>query len=478
MLLRILVATESPREAPRLAQLVASEDVLVTCLPAGGVLWEELRAREVDLVIVEDRLLDHPLAASLTLIRNLPGAPEVVVFVRDSSPELRAQAQAAGAFAVIDRAVEKAELVLALESVIGRRTEAARRRLMAERADERSSLSDFSSSSPAMREFLAFVRKVVQTDSSLLVLGETGVGKEYLSRAIHAESPRSEGPFIPVNCSALSESLLESELFGHVEGAFTGASRSRRGYFELAHRGTLFLDEIGELSSQLQVKLLRVLQEKTIQPVGGEEEIEVDVRLVTATNRDLREEMEAERFRADLFYRLSVVTLEVPPLRSRREDIPRLIESHVEDFRISMKRTAETVSDEAMEQLIDYAWPGNVRELSNVIERAVLLCEGTEITSRDLPVEIRGESIELVTTVGEAVQDALGRDDELSTQPFRAQRREVLRNFERAYLTALLKRCNGRIQDAARTAGINTRSLYEKMRRLGIKKEYFKVRKR
>ena len=328
-----------------------------------------------------------------------------------------------------------------------------------------------------MREFLSLVRRVADTDTTLLVLGETGVGKEYLSRAIHAESSRSDGPFIAVNCVALSESLLESELFGHVEGAFTGAIRARRGYFELAHCGTLFLDEIGELPPQLQVKLLRALEERRIQPVGAEEEIEVDVRIIAATHRDLAEEVQARRFRSDLFYRLSVVTLEVPPLRARQEDIRGLVESNAEHFQFTMKRTAESVRGDALELLTQYSWPGNVRELINVVERAVLLCEGTEITPQDLPPEIRGEEAVLIPgpaeTLARISEDAL--EDELLERPFREARREVIEAFERRYIENLLQRSHGRIKDAARLADLNTRSLFDKMQRLRIRKEHFKL---
>ena len=217
-------------------------------------------------------------------------------------------------------------LLETLRSLVERRRQDGLRRLKAERPEERYSLNDFVLVSPAMQRFVAVARRVVAADSSLLILGETGVGKERLARAIHAESPRARGPFVAVNCGALPEGLLESELFGHERGAFTGAVASRKGHFELAHEGTIFLDEIGEMPLHLQVKLLRVLEERRLQRVGGQRPIAIDVRVMAATNRDLEAEMGAGRFRNDLYYRLAVVTLTLPPLRDRAEDIPDLVE--------------------------------------------------------------------------------------------------------------------------------------------------------
>jgi DNA-binding NtrC family response regulator len=477
MLLRILIATSDVSDAQRLCTLLDGEDVLITPLVKGENLWERLRHEACDLVVLSDGLLGDGLVSALADIRGLPDVPEVVVLSGNNDADRRAELCAAGAFAVVNPDVSRKELVQALQTLVTRRTNQAQLALLADQARDENRLSDFASSSPPMREFLALVRRVVDTDTTLLVLGETGVGKEYLSRAMHAESRRSDGPFVAVNCAALSESLLESELFGHVEGAFTGALRARRGYFELAHKGTLFLDEIGELTPQLQVKLLRALEERRVQPVGGEMEIDVDVRIIAATNRDLAEDVRTKRFRSDLFYRLSVVALDVPPLRVRSEDIPGLVESNVEHFQLTMNRTAREVREDAMECLCSYSWPGNVRELINVMERAVLLCEGTEITPHDLPPEIcREEQPGLFRPVDElGTGPATVASGSLLGQPFRDARKQVIEEFERHYIESLLQRSHGRIKDAARIAKINTRSLYDKMQRLGIRKEYYKL---
>ena len=258
-----------------------------------------------------------------------------------------------------------------------------------------------------MQRFLALARRVVASDSALLILGETGVGKERVARAIHAESPRAAGPFLAVNCGALAESLLESELFGHEEGAFTGATRAHRGYFEIAHRGTIFLDEIGEMPRHVQVKLLRVLEDRHVLRVGGERPVKVDVRVMAATNRDLEADLASKRFRSDLYYRLAVVTLTLPSLRERREDIRPLVRHYVEYFRALLGRPVTGVSDQAMAALSAYDWPGNVRELINVMERAVLLAHGATLSEADLPPGI----VSRAAKAGEAVEGRPQADD-------------------------------------------------------------------
>jgi DNA-binding NtrC family response regulator len=318
-----------------------------------------------------------------------------------------------------------------------------------------------------MQMFMQVVRRVVPSSATLLLLGETGVGKEHLARAIHAESPRSAGPFVAINCAALPEQLLESELFGHEEGAFTGATRSRRGAFEMAHGGTLFLDEIGEMPLHLQAKLLRVLQDFEVRRVGGERAVEVDVRVMAASNRSLKDESEAHRFRQDLYYRLSVIELVVPPLRDRPEDIPSLANTFLGRIGPKIGIDVHSIAADAMEKLCQYDWPGNVRELSNVLERAMLLCEGDQITLDDLPVGISGAR----------------RSSPASATPFAPEQwrgktlHEVtaaaVEQVERAYLEMVLNETGGRVGASAERAGIHPRGLYNKMRRHRLCKEDF-----
>ena len=324
-----------------------------------------------------------------------------------------------------------------------------------------------------MQSFLRIVKRVVEPDSSLLIQGETGVGKERLARAIHAASPRSSGPFIPVILSAFPDTLLEGELFGYEKGAFTGAVGARRGCFEMAHGGTIFLDEIGELPQHVQVKLLRVLQERVIQRLGSEEPLRINVRVMAATNRDLHEEMKAEEFRRDLFYRLSVVTLDVPPLRQHPEDIPKLAERYLADFRIRFSSDVSSFSEEAMRALERYPWPGNIRELINVVERSVLLCEGTQITVDDLPRTIVPAPRHAGTARSSSALDVLF-DGDWNSRHWKDVRNAVISSCEQTYFVDRLGKTKGNVEETARRAGINPRSLYDLMKRHGLKKEDFR----
>jgi DNA-binding NtrC family response regulator len=277
--------------------------------------------------------------------------------------------------AVVDRAMEKARLV-----------QEARR--LRDRLRERNAFSHIVSADPKMQTVLELVAQVGPSKASVLITGESGTGKELIAEAIHLASPRAKAPFIRLHCAALSESLLESELFGHERGAFTGAVGRREGRFKQADGGTLFLDEIAEVSSAVQVKLLRFLQEKTFERVGGNETLKVDVRIIAATNRDLGAEIRRGTFREDLFYRLNVVTVELPPLRERRGDIPALASFFLRRYAAENGKTLETFTDDALETLLEYRWPGNVRELENVVERAVVLCDGPQIERKHLPPSV------------------------------------------------------------------------------------------
>jgi DNA-binding NtrC family response regulator len=345
-------------------------------------------------------------------------------------------------------------------------------------ADEHHQLSDFACESPAMRRLLDLARRVCASDCSLLILGETGVGKEWLARAIHEEGQRASAPFVAVNCAALPETLLESELFGHERGAFTGAERSKRGQFELAHRGTLFLDEIGDMPLHLQIKLLRVLQDRALQRLGAEQTIAIDVRIVAATNRDLEAALAAGTFRNDLYYRLAVMTLTLPPLRERREDIPALLLAYLELFRAEAGKDVREIAPEALAALIDYGWPGNVRELINVMERAVLLCRGPVITPADLPQHVAAPgSSEVAATAAPAAGNGFSiLPPGWLELPLSSVRREAVDAVERRYLSEQLRRTGGRVGEAALRAGLDPRSLYDKMKRLGISKDDFRPR--
>ena len=475
MLQRVLLGVDEAKLEKRLLGLLAQADLIVQRLPRKGILWERVGREPCDLVLIARSLLPRPAADSVRALRQLPDAPAVVVLSATEEPQDRAELLAAGCEAVLNPRLSDEMLWAVLSTILDKRRAVAEERLSRGRPLARPRLTDFVSASPAMRAFMNVVRRVVPTDSSLLILGETGAGKERLARAIHAEGLRGHEPFVTVNCGALPETLLESELFGHEEGSFTGATRTRRGLFELAHRGTVFLDEIGETPHHLQVKLLRALQEHEIQRIGGEGPITIDVRVIAATNRDLPGDVEAGRFRMDLYYRLTVVTLTLPPLRERREDIPALVQSYLDYFAPRLGRMGVAVSDSALEALCRYAWPGNVRELINVIERAVLLCSGTEISLGDLTESISGLSAMACGELPGVLAGAAPFPRAWVERPLRDVRREAMAHVERAYLACLLTETGGRVAETARRAGIDPRSLYGKMRRYGLRKEEFRT---
>jgi DNA-binding NtrC family response regulator len=313
------------------------------------------------------------------------------------------------------------------------------------------------------------IEKVAETDATVLVRGESGTGKELVARELHERnSARSSGAFVAVNCAALPSELIESELFGHEKGAFTGAAARRQGKFEQADGGTLFLDEIGDMSSNVQAKLLRALEERRIERLGSNDSIPVDVRIVSATHRPLEQEIEKGNFRADLFYRLRVVTIDIPPLRERREDIPLLAEQFTRTAAERYSLPLRQIAQSALRRLVDYDWPGNVRELKNTIDRAAIMAEGEELRAEDLPEEIipgaqRSKGLE---------EPATG--DGLSV-PFTADFREDRREFERRYISRCLEHTQGNVTRAAEILGMHRQSLQHKLRQLGLGRRYVSV---
>jgi two-component system response regulator AtoC len=350
--------------------------------------------------------------------------------------------------------------------------------------------------SPAIRQIYAVVEKVANTPSTVLITGESGTGKELIARALHENSSRHAGPFIKINCAAIPKTLMESELFGYDKGAFTGAVGAKPGRFELAHGGTLFLDEIGEIPVEMQVKLLRVLQESEFERVGGIKTIKVDVRLVTATNRDLQQEIVAGTFRDDLFYRLNVVPIHIHPLRERREDIPLLAEHFLAKFNDRLKKQISAISQEAIERLISYNWPGNIRELENLMERTMLFCEGPEIQVSDLPPEVMAAApVAAAPSIASgavaapagapapapagapvtpaAAMPAAAADEAI--RPAASSLKEAVRaeteRVERELIQRALDETGGNVTQAARKLKISRKSLQTKMKELGLREK-------
>ena len=477
MLIRVLVATRNTTLRRRLQEIlgrlerVEANPATVAVAPR---LWPRLHEGDFDMVLIEREQLPPEPEAWIADVRRLPEQPELVVFTGREDAQERASLLAAGCLAVLNAGLADADLESTLAAFVRRRRNEGMQILGVEPRLPRSSLLDFVSRSEAMQQFMATAQRVVGSDSSLLILGETGVGKERLARAIHQDGPRGSGPFLAVNCGALPETLLESELFGHEKGAFTGATRARRGFFEMAHGGTIFLDEIAEMALHLQVKLLRVLEERRVQRLGSESSLAVDVRIMAATNRDLEEEVRTRRFRTDLYYRLAVVTLTLPALRQRREDVPDLAENYLHHFALALGRPVAAIRPEAMAALVRYDWPGNVRELINVVERAVLLTSHAEIGPDDLPRAIAGWRPAATDANGGGEPRQVGQAQRWRGRTLREARAEVDKEFLKEYLGEILHTVGGRVGLAADLAGVNPRTLYELMQQVGVRKEDFR----
>ena len=469
MLVRTLLAIPSDAQAHRLEELFDTRDVSLFRADDSETMWRLLQREDIDLLVALDSEAGPTPGDWVASVRGLPEAPDVVLLAEREDPSRRAALLAAGCLAVLNGRIPDRELRSTFRTLVSRLAQNAATRLAAQRLGTAHGFADLVHNSPSMAELVRVARQVATADSSLLVLGETGVGKERLARSIHYESGRAEGPFVPVNCGAIPEGLLESELFGHEQGAFTGAVRARRGHFEVAHRGTLFLDEIGELPLHLQVKLLRVLEDRQVQRLGSERPERVDVRIIAATNRDLEEEVAERRFRADLFYRLAVVTLSIPPLRERPEDIPALVERYLAHFRRSLGKPIEGVHPRAMDALAAHSWPGNVRELINVLERAILLAQGSIVEVHDLPRSISAHRAPVPES-----PPSLPVPAPVLSLPIREARRAMVEDFERLYLTRLLTQTGGRVGETAELAGVSERALYDLMQRSGLDKSDFR----
>jgi two-component system NtrC family response regulator len=369
---------------------------VITCDNASEAL-EVSTSHDLDLVITDMRMPGVDGMEFLVQLRGLQPEIPVIMMTAYATVEKAVEAMKRGAFDYVTKPFKNEELILTIRKALEMHRLRQENRLLSQELQERFKFANIVGKSKVMRQVYEVIEKVAQTRASVLITGESGTGKELIARAIHFNSPRSDKPFVSVNCSALPETLLESELFGHERGAFTGAITRRKGRFELAHNGTLFLDEVGDMSSALQVKLLRVLQEMRFERVGGTTTLQVDARLVAASNRDLKREVEFGRFREDLYYRLKVVHINVPPLRERRDDIPLLVHHFLRKVAKYNGLPVKNISHEALKYLYQYDWLGNVRELENVIERAVILCDGEEIRPQDLAEELFQERLPGIT---------------------------------------------------------------------------------
>jgi len=425
--------------------------------PNGLAGLDVVSTRKVDLVVTDYRMEGMDGLAVLREIKARAPQTEVMVVTAYGTIELAVEAMKAGAADFITKPFSPEELAIKVQKILERLAEREEFQRMEEenrylREEIETGYGEIVGSSPAMKAVYRSIEKVAQSDSSVLIYGESGTGKELVARAIHKASPRRDFPFVRVNCGALAEGVLESELFGHERGAFTGALRRKKGRFELAHRGSLFLDEVGDLPLATQVKLLRVLQEKQFERVGGEETLQVDVRVIAATNRNLAEEIAQGRFREDLFYRLHVVPIYLPPLRERKEDIPLLVHHFLKRLSTELRKPGLSIEPTVMNDLLSYPWPGNVRELENVLERAAVLCDGNRLGPQDLPLLLPPQ----VALSEEVLADA----------PYGLNR--ALEEVERRMIEKALHQARGVKTEAARLLGIKTSALYYKLAKHGL----------
>ncbi|MFH0809519.1 MAG: sigma-54 dependent transcriptional regulator [Pseudomonadota bacterium] len=386
----VLVVDDEKNYLVVLSELLGEEGYEVICAENGPAALSFLEESDVDLVITDMKM---PKMSGIRLLEEVkrrdPSLP-VIMMTAYGTVENAVEAMKKGALDYITKPFQNEELKMTVRKAVDHHLLVRRHRMLAGELAERLGPHNIIGKSAPLQRIFALIAKVAQTKATVLITGESGTGKELVAKAMHFGSPRRDAPFVSVNCSALAETLLESELFGHERGSFTGAVASRKGRFELADGGTLFLDEVGEMSAALQVKLLRVLQEREFERVGGTRTLKMDVRVVAASNRDLKRSVAEGLFREDLFYRLNVVRLQLPPLRERSEDIPLLAAHFAANCGKELGKPRLTISPEAMELLVGYSWPGNVRELENAVERAAILCQADLIRASDLPEELRG----------------------------------------------------------------------------------------
>jgi DNA-binding NtrC family response regulator len=462
MLIKVAILSKQDSLSKNLSEMFRAEGALAYEFTEKDNLHKILQG-EYDIYVINESLLPAQQLETIQQISNLPNKPSLIVLAESNVEKKQAAYVSAGCAAALYSGVNEDLLCEALKAIFIKHINHQNEIINRKRLIEEPRLSDFVSESESMQIFMNLARRVVNSDSSLLILGETGVGKERLSLAIHGESKRKMFPFIAVNCAALPDALLESELFGHEKGAFTGAFKARKGAFELAHQGTIFLDEVGDMPLHLQVKLLRALQEKQIQKIGSEKSIKVDVRVMAATNKDLRTEVEKGNFRKDLYYRICVVSLTIPPLSQRKEDIPELAKSYVEYLSPRIGVNVKTIQEEALEALVEYKWPGNVRELINVLERAMLLCDSETITALDLPDEIH-LSPRIPSDTSGILDTAEKELKNWTALPWKKARKKLLDHFEKLYLEELMNETGGNVEEAAQKAQMTPRAVYYKLK--------------
>ncbi len=455
----ILIADDEAQNRDYLSEILSEEQYAVTAVANGKDAVARLSQDPFHVVLTD---LQMPELDGLGVIRylienrlNCIG----IIYTGYGSVKTAVDAMKLGAFDYLTKPFKADEIKVVVKKALDHLALQEENTYLKQQLKARYRFENIIGTSDTMQKVFSLIDKVASTDSTVLVLGESGTGKELVARALHYNSPRAQNPFVPVNCGAIPEELLESELFGHEKGAFTGAFRARIGRFELAHTGSIFLDEVSEMSPNLQVKLLRVIQEREFERVGGIKPIRTDVRIIAATNRNLEEEVEQGRFREDLYYRLNVIPLNLPPLRERDEDIPLLVKHFLAKYGKDKNPSLTGFGKKAMSLLMQYKWPGNVRELENLVERMLILCDGTEVELGDLPDKILAGCTQASSSLSHIDLPESGID--LST---------AVSEFERNIIIQALNRSNWVKNRAAKLLNVNRTTLVEKIKKQKLQK--------
>ena len=462
---RTILIAEDEEKMRRVLEVNLQDQYQVLLAKDGEEALRLFKENEINLVLTDMRMPERDGLSLLHELKRLRPEIPVILITAYGTIESAVNAMKEGAMDYLLKPVKMEEMGLVIERALLHADLINENRQLKEEIKSLYGVDTIISKHPKINEIMFMVRQVADSKATVLIEGESGTGKELVARAIHFNSRRAGFPFIVVNCSAIPRELLESELFGHEKGAFTGAVKRKIGSFELAHRGTLFLDEIGEMPKELQVKILRAIEGYRFMRVGGTEEIDTDVRAITATNRDLKAAVEAGEFREDLFYRLHVVSIKLPPLRERKEDIPLLVSYFIEKYKKEVKGKTLEISGKALQALETYPWPGNVRELENCILRAMLLTQSNRIEGEDLPPEVRGE--------GEEAMAPVPRDSEELRRMKWQLRRKAEDEVEKVFLREALKRNRGNISKTALDVRMDRRQLQNLIRKHRIVvKEY------
>ena len=452
----ILVADDDASIRSLLKQLLADEGFAVIEASTGVEVVDKVKESSPDLVIMDVRMPELDGIEALSRVKATNPKTAVLIMTAFGSSNAAIRAMELGAFDYITKPFELDKISHTVKRVLDYQDLTAEVEVLRDEISTLVQTERIVGNSPAMQEVYKTIGKVAKADATVLITGESGTGKELVAEALHFNSNRRSGPLVKVSCAALPETLLEAELFGHEKGSFTGAMTQRRGRFEMADKGTIFLDEIGEMTVATQTKLLRVLQERKLERIGSSLPIKVDIRIVCATNKDLQKSVEQQKFRDDLYYRLNVINIHMPPLRDRKEDIPSLVEHFLAKHRYSATAQPAAISEEAIRRLLEYNWPGNVRELENVIERAVVLSRGQIITSRELPF---GEHDGSEGEDGDSGEEVKGDSSFF---------KKSVAQFEKDLIMKALRDANGNRSKAAEMLGIYRRLLYAKIKEYGL----------